>query len=108
MLDQYDKGQMTATEVYERKSEKMLMLGPVVERQIDELLRPLVEICVSRVLETTQFLRDSAPPQIQGTDLKIDFVSILAMAQRATGASNLERMPANDFYRCTNQSRCIG
>lgn len=92
MLDQYDKGQMTATEVYERKSEKMLMLGPVVERQIDELLRPLVEICVSRVLETTQFLRDSAPPQIQDADLKIDFVSILAMAQRATGASNLERM----------------
>lgn len=92
MLDAYDQGRMTATEVYERKSEKMLMLGPVVERQIDELLRPLVEICVARVLETTQFLRESAPPQIQDADIKIEFVSILAMAQRATGATNLERM----------------
>ena len=92
MLDQYDQGKMTATEVYERKAEKMLMLGPVVERQIDELLRPLVELCVKRVLEDMPALMESAPEAIQGSDIKIEFVSILALAQRATGASNLERM----------------
>ncbi len=92
MLDQYDQGRMTATEVYERKSEKMLMLGPVVERQIDELLRPLVEICVQRVLESNPRLMETAPEQIQGADIKIDFVSILALAQRATDASTLERL----------------
>ncbi|MCH7392430.1 portal protein [Acinetobacter dispersus] len=94
MLDQYDQGKMTATEVYERKSEKMLMLGPVVERQIDELLRPLVEICVQRVLETVPYLMETAPQAIQGADIKIEFVSILALAQRATGASNLQQMLA--------------
>lgn len=92
MLDQYDQGKMTATEVYERKAEKMLMLGPVVERQIDELLRPLVELCVERVLDSSQYLQETAPEAIQGKDIKIEFVSILALAQRATGASNLERM----------------
>ncbi|MDQ2482342.1 portal protein, partial [Acinetobacter baumannii] len=65
MLDAFDKGKMTATEVYERKSEKMLMLGPVVERQIDELLRPLVEICVERVLANSEYLRQIAPEAIQ-------------------------------------------
>lgn len=92
MLDQYDQGRMTATEVYERKSEKMLMLGPVVERQIDELLRPLVEICVQRVLDKYPNLLQNAPQQIQGADIKIDFVSILALAQRATDATTLERL----------------
>ncbi|ENW78218.1 hypothetical protein F909_03904 [Acinetobacter sp. ANC 3929] len=94
MLDQYDQGKMTATEVYERKNEKMLMLGPVVERQIDELLRPLVELCVLRVLESTPYLTETAPEAIQGSDIKIEFVSILALAQRATGASNLQQMLA--------------
>lgn len=94
MLDAYDQGKMTATEVYERKSEKMLMLGPVVERQIDELLRPLVEICVMRVLDTTPYLRETAPEAIQNSEIKIEFVSILALAQRATGASNLQQMLA--------------
>lgn len=82
---------MTATEVYERKSEKMLMLGPVVERQIDELLRPLVEICVERVLANSEYLRQIAPEAIQNADVEINFVSILALAQKSSGSAILER-----------------
>ncbi|EOD9450093.1 portal protein [Acinetobacter baumannii] len=91
MLDAFDKGKMTATEVYERKSEKMLMLGPVVERQIDELLRPLVEICVERVLANSEYLRQIAPEAIQNADVEINFVSILALAQKSSGSAILER-----------------
>lgn len=91
MLDAFDKGQMTATEVYERKSEKMLMLGPVVERQIDELLRPLVEICVERVLRDNAYLRQIAPEAIQDADVEINFVSILALAQKSSDSAVLER-----------------
>ncbi|MCF4221350.1 portal protein, partial [Acinetobacter baumannii] len=80
-----------ATEVYERKSEKMLMLGPVVERQIDELLRPLVEICVQRVLSRNKYLQQIAPEAIQNADVEINFVSILALAQKASGSAVLER-----------------
>lgn len=92
MLDSMEKGQMTATEVAERKSEKMMVVGPEGERQNDELLRPLVEICVQRVLETNQHLQETAPSEIQEAELKIDFVSILAQAQKAGGAITLERM----------------
>lgn len=91
MLDAFDKGKMTATEVYERKSEKMLMLGPVVERQIDELLRPLVEICVHRVLSSNAYLRQIAPAAIQNANVEINFVSILALAQKSSGSAVLER-----------------
>lgn len=94
MLDQFDKGKMTATEVAERKNEKMLMLGPVVERQSDELLRPLVEICFDRVLQRYPHLLQGAPQALQGTEIKVDFVSILAQAQKAAGSATLERAMA--------------
>ena len=91
MLDQFDQGRMTATEVAERKNEKMLMLGPVVERQSDELLRPLVEMCFQRVLDRYPQLLQSAPQALQGAEIKVDFVSILAQAQKAAGSQSLER-----------------
>ncbi|MFU8927762.1 portal protein [Acinetobacter puyangensis] len=91
MLDQFEKGKMTATEVAERKNEKMLMLGPVVERQTDELLRPLVELCVARVLQRYPHLLENAPAVLQGSEIKVDFVSILAQAQKAAGSASLER-----------------
>ena len=49
-------------------------------------------ISANRVLDSSQYLQETAPEAIQGKDIKIEFVSILALAQRATGASNLERM----------------
>ncbi|MDW2791830.1 portal protein, partial [Acinetobacter baumannii] len=67
------------------------MLGPVVERQIDELLRPLVEICVERVLANSEYLRQIAPEAIQNADVEINFVSILALAQKSSGSAILER-----------------
>lgn len=91
MLDAFDKGQMTATEVAERKNEKMMMLGPVVERQIDELLRPLVEICFHRVLNKYPNLMESAPESVRQAEIEIDFVSILAQAQKSSGSASLER-----------------
>jgi len=41
---------MTATEVAERHEEKMLMLGPVLERLQNELIDPLIEITFSAMV----------------------------------------------------------
>lgn len=94
MLDGFDKTQMTATEVAERKSEKMLMLGSVLERQTDEALRPVIESVVERILTKL----DTRYPEVIAafepfvdTDYDIEFVSILAQAQKASGSANLER-----------------
>ncbi|MEW5723435.1 MAG: portal protein, partial [Thermodesulfobacteriota bacterium] len=61
---------VTATEVVERHEEKLLLLGPVIERQQSELLDPLIER-VFGILERSGRL-PGAPPEIQGYDLKID------------------------------------
>jgi hypothetical protein len=42
---------MTATEVAERHEEKLLMLGPVIERLNNELLYPLVETTFTHMVE---------------------------------------------------------
>lgn len=94
----------TATEIAARKEEKMLMLGPVLERQNDELLDILIDI-------TFQYMLDQAVPRWKGllpgkpiippppqelanVDLSIEYVSILAQAQKALGVAAIERAVA--------------
>jgi len=86
-------GRMTATEVAARNEEKMLMLGPVVERLSNELLDPLVEI-------TFQILADAnllppPPEEMQGHDLNIEYTSILAQAQKAVSVNGIDRYVAS-------------
>ena len=50
MFDQQSQT-MTATEVAERQSEKMPMMGPVLERLDNELLSPLIEMTFSKMVE---------------------------------------------------------
>lgn len=93
MLDNFDKGRMTATEVAERKAEKMLMLGSILERQNVELLKPIIEIAVARILK----MKNRYPELIEKHEgfaksgYDIEFVSILSQAQKAAGSANLER-----------------
>jgi hypothetical protein len=79
---------MTATEVVERHEEKMLLLGPVIERQEHELLNPLI----SRVFGIL-FRSGALPPppaQIAGGQLKVEYISLLAQAQKMSGARALQ------------------
>lgn len=82
-------GRMTATEVAERHEEKLLMLGPVIERLHNELLEPMVDITFSRMIEAG--LVPPAPEELQGMDLQVEFVSMLAQAQRAIGTNSVDR-----------------
>lgn len=82
----------TAREVAERHEEKLLMLGPVLERLHDEMLGPLIDITFFRMVEAK--LLPSPPPEMQGMDLQVQFVSTLAQAQRAVGLASLDRLIA--------------
>ena len=88
MLSQNDT-RMTATEVAERHEEKLLMLGPVLERLHNELLDPLIEIAFERLLEMGEV--PPAPPEMEGRTLSVEFVSLLAQAQRAVGTNSIDR-----------------
>lgn len=88
MVSQTDT-QMTATEVAERHEEKMLMLGPVLERLQNELIKPLVDFAFDTALAGGLF--PPPPEQLQGAELDIQLVSILAQAQRAIQTNSIDR-----------------
>jgi hypothetical protein len=73
--------QMTATEVMERHEEKLLMLGPVIERQIHELLDPVIDRTFSIMLRNghiallAQAQKLVATKSIQST---LNFVAAIA------------------------------
>ena len=83
----------TATEVAELHEEKMLMLGPVLERLHNELLTPLIDITFDRMLETG--IVPPPPPELEGTALNVELVSILAQAQRAIATNGVDRFVNN-------------
>ena len=91
MISNVDAGKMTATEVAERTQEKMMMLGPVLERLKNELLDPLIARAFS-ICHRAGILPD-APEEIQGRDLHVSYISMIAQAQKA-GALNTIRQGA--------------
>lgn len=84
---------MTATEVAERHEEKLQMLGPVLERLQNELLQPLIDATFIRLLEAG--VLPPPPEELAGIDLQVEFVSILAQAQRAISVNTTDRFVAN-------------
>lgn len=80
----------TAREIAEKHEEKLLMLGPVLERLHDEMLTPLIDITFDHMIEAK--IVPPAPPELSGMDLSVEFVSMLAQAQRAVGVNAVDRL----------------
>jgi len=90
MLSNSDRRQITAREVAEKHEEKLLMLGPVLERLHTELLDGLIDRTYN-ILEKNGVLPEP-PEALQGTDMDVEYVSVLAQAQRLVATGNLERL----------------
>ena len=84
---------VTATEIAERHEEKLLMLGPVLERVHNELYDPLVEMTFERMVEAG--IVPPPPEELQGQDLNVEYVSMLAQAQRAVNTTAVDRYVGN-------------
>lgn len=93
MLANSGDPRMTATEVAERHEEKMLMLGPVLERLQNELLDPLIEMTFDQIMAAG--ILPPPPDELQGHDLSVELVSMLAQAQRAVGTNSIDRFVGN-------------
>ncbi len=89
MLSQSDRREITAREIDERHEEKLLALGPVLEQLNQDLLDPLIDIAFHMMNE--QGLIPVAPSELHGMPLKVDYVSIMAQAQKLVGVSSIER-----------------
>lgn len=84
-----DNPQMTAREVAERHEEKLLMLGPVLERIHYELLDPLIDRAFALAWEAG--LIPPPPHELDGQPTQIEYVSILSQAQKAVGVNRIEQ-----------------
>lgn len=80
---------MTATEVAERHEEKMLMLGPVLERLQNELIDPLIELAFYVMVQAD--LVPPPPDELRDGEVNVVLLSILAQAQRAIGVNSIDR-----------------
>jgi hypothetical protein len=90
MLAQSDRSEITATEILERKEEKMLAVGPVLEQLNQDQNDPLVDN--KFFLMQQQGLIPPAPQELEGMDLKVEYISVMAQAQKMVGIGGLDRL----------------
>jgi len=84
-----DGKDVTARFVDEVSQEKLLVLGPVLAQLEQDLLDPLIDLSFFYHLE--QGLLPPPPPELQGIDLKVEYISIMAQAQKMIGLGAQER-----------------
>ena len=90
MLANTDRRQITAREVAEKHEEKLLMLGPVLERLHNELLDPLIDRTFN-ILQQNGVL-PPPPPELQNKELNVEYVSVLAQAQRMVATNTIDQL----------------
>jgi hypothetical protein len=90
MMMNSDRRQITAREIDERHEEKLLMLGPVLERLHTELLNPLIDRTFN-IMARNELL-PQAPEDLAGVTLKVEYISVMAQAQKAIGTGAIERL----------------
>lgn len=89
MLAQSDRRQITATEIDERKEEKLLALGPVLEQLNDDLLDPMIDIVFDIMVKRKMI--PPPPAELQGMPLRVEYISMMAQAQKMIGIGTHER-----------------
>lgn len=89
MFAESDRREITATEIMERKEEKLLALGPVLWQFNEDVLDPLIERAFNIMLRKN--LLPPPPPELEGVELHVEYISIMAQAQKAVGIAAIER-----------------
>ena len=90
MLAGDDKTGRTAFEIAQRQQEKLQVLGPVIERFQNEAAGPAIQ----RIFAVAN-RKGKIPPlpkSLSGVKLQIEYVSMLAMAQKAVQTAGIERL----------------
>jgi Bacteriophage head to tail connecting protein len=80
----------TATEIDARREEKLILLGPVIERTENEGLDDIIERTFAIMSRRKLF----APPpaELSGAPITVEYISLLAEAQRAASTAAIERV----------------
>lgn len=81
--------QMTATEVMQRTEEKLRLMGPVLGRQHNEFLRPIINRVFAIMYRANLF--KPIPDVLRGRNVDVKYSSLVARAQRMNEGQNLTR-----------------
>lgn len=91
MVSQMDQAQpVTAAEINVRQQEKLLALGPVLERFHNEGLDPVIRVTMA--LMDRAGLLPPRPQIMATTHVQAAYISVLAQAQRATQTTGMEQL----------------
>ena len=99
MISQLDTVR-TATEIDARREEKLIQLGPVLERfqqesldiEVDRIFAIMVRSSEGAWMRGQDGLLPMPPPDLHGQSLQVEYVSMLAEAQRAASTAAIERL----------------
>ena len=86
------KTNATATEITARQEEKMLALGPLLTSLDQDVYDPVINRVFHIMLRQGKV--PPPPPEMEGQELKVEYISIFHAAQRAAGLGALERITA--------------
>lgn len=89
MMASSDRRDITAREIDERHEEKLLALGPVLERSKDELHDPMVDRTFA--MNSRNGMYPPPPEELHNVNLKVDYLSLMAAAQKLVSVSGHER-----------------
>lgn len=86
-------------EIAERKEEKLLQLGPVMDRLNDELFDPLIDLTFAKMVDRSRPDWDAGlpglipipPESMKDVTLKVEYTSVMAQALRMVGLGSIER-----------------
>jgi hypothetical protein len=91
MMSQLNSTTMrTAAEISERKQEQIMLMGPILYNLKVELLNPLIEGIYTIALKNN--LLPPPPKEIAGMPVKIEYISVLAQAERALGVTQISNV----------------
>jgi hypothetical protein len=80
----------TATEIRAIQNELIRLLGPIMQRMVPELLKPLIERCFD--IEFRLGRLPDIPEELQGRDIKIEIISSLTKAQELSVVAPIEQL----------------
>jgi hypothetical protein len=90
MLANSTRREITAREIDERHEEKLLALGPVLEQLNQDLLDPLIDNTFT--IMDRQGLIPEPPEEIAGQELEVQYISVMAQAQKLADVSKIEKL----------------
>ncbi|HCH6765091.1 TPA: phage tail protein [Serratia marcescens] len=89
MFSNVNTRSMPIEAVNEMRDEKMLQIGPVLDRLNDELLDPAIDRIFNIMMR--RGMLPPPPDELQGQPLRVEYTSVMAQAQKAVGIGSIER-----------------